>query len=178
MANTANRFGPDVPYELLNRAFKDCLPPNKPTSQTDEIVGSLEAGRGFCGPNSGLAKMSYCACVNNKIPCPTKTAASCANSAFAYRPTTMLPGGTSYEACENLSICVNLAEVGGEENLVAGITQSCGPVQNFTNTIQASPILAIFAFILLIALIVLVYMDTGANASLNARLSELEHAGR
>jgi hypothetical protein len=174
----ANQFGPDPPFDTLYDTFRMCLQPGKSSSDCDKIVGSLEAGSGFCGPNSGYAKTSYCACVNNLIPCPTQTAAACANSAFAYRPTSMLPGGVAYEECKDRSLCVNLNEVGGKDNIVSGVTLSCGPVQKFGNTIQASPILAIIAFILLIALIVLFYTDTGTTNALSARLSELEQAGR
>ena len=124
------------------------------------IVGSLASGQGYCS-QAPWANMTYCACVNNAIPCPMMASSACANSAFAFKPTNMLPpNGVSYGECKNASICVNVVEVGGSQNVVSNITQECGVIQNVQNLVNTSPMLAAITFILIIVLIILLAMKT------------------
>ena len=156
---TFTQFGPDPP--LAGLSFAGCLPPNPPSVACDNLMGSAQHGSGICA-DSSYAKTTYCACINNAIPCPMVAAAACANSAFAYLPTNQLPpNGTEFLACKDRQICVNLVEVGGSQNVVSGITQQCGPITNIYNSIKANPTLAILAFLLFILLVVLMSMRTG-----------------
>lgn len=152
------QFGPDTPISELPANLRACLPPNAPSGKCDATIGSLESGQGYCS-QSPYDKMTYCSCVNNAIPCPMVAAAACANSAFAYSTTEMqAPDGQAYAACKGQPICVNIVEVGGSQNVVTGITQQCGVIQNVQNIISASPTLAAVAFILVIMLIVMMAM--------------------
>jgi hypothetical protein len=170
---TFTQFGPDPPFASLPEAFQKCLPPNAQTVTTDGVIGSLASGQGYCSqttpdpryPGSApYAQSTYCACVNNAIPCPMVAAAACANSAFAYLPTRMTPpSGSAYAVCKDRPICINIVEVGGNQNIVSGITQQCGVIQNIQNVIQTSPTLAALAFLLFITLVVLLSMRTGTG---------------
>jgi hypothetical protein len=142
--NTYTQFGPDVPIEALNTDFSKCLPPNiltaKEQADCDKIVGSKASGSGFCSAtNFGYDRMTYCACVNSAIPCPMLASAACANSANAYMPSKMLPTGAAFAECKDARICVNIVEVGGSQNIVSGITQECGAIQNVENIINTNP---------------------------------------
>jgi hypothetical protein len=122
------------------------------------LIGNAATGYGFCGQEE-TAQMTYCACVNNSTACPQYSMASCANSAYAYKPWSWyqpgLAGKPSEDAkCEKTPICVNLVEVGGENNVVSGVTQQCGTFSRMVNILKASPALAVLAFLLLIALVV------------------------
>lgn len=166
MATTYTEFGPDVPPAELPPDFLECLPPAAPSTACDLTVGSLASGLGYCGqvdPASGeaitspvYAQMTYCACVNNAAPCPEYTSAVCANSAFAYRPHAWYASpsqGESYDAnCQNTPICVNLVEVGGDQNVVSGLTQQCGTFETLQLVIGANPALALVAFFLILVI--------------------------
>jgi len=116
----------------------------------------MASGNGYCSVDR-YSRMTYCSCVNNAIPCPMDAAASCANSAFAYRPSNMIaPNGQAFKACKDATICVNIVEVGGSQNVVTGISQECGAIQNVRNIINSNPILAGIALILIIILVFLV----------------------
>jgi hypothetical protein len=85
--------------------------------------------------------------------------ASCANAAYAYKPywwyQPPAPGApTPNAACSAAPICVNLVEVGGEQNVVSGVTQQCGTITNITNVLKANPALAALTLLLFVALAV------------------------
>ncbi len=160
---TFTQFGPDPPLSQLPQAFQTCLPPNAPSANCDNVVGSLATGQGYCSQPQ-YDQTTYCACVNNAIPCPMVAAAACANSAFAYVPTAMqAPNGQAYQRCKGQPICVNIVEIGGSQNIVSGITQQCGIITNIQNIVSANPTLAILAFLLFITLIVLMSIRTGGT---------------
>ena len=170
---TWTSFGPDPPIATLPDRFRTCLPPNQPSSECDLIVGNTAMGEqgtdpaslnGFCA-DPQYRETTYCACVNNAIPCPMIAAAACANSAFSYLPTGMIPpSGEHYLTCKNEPICINILEVGGSQNVVSGITQQCGIITNITNVVKANPSLAIIIFVLLIALIVVTTIKTDGKS--------------
>ena len=170
------QFGPDAPLSNLPVEFRACLPPNtlSPAQQAscDTAVGSMASGIGYCS-EAPYNTMTYCACVNNAIPCPMIAAAACVNSAFSYRPSDMLaPNGQSYLDCKGTPICVNIVEVGGSQNVVSGITQECGVIQNITNVISTNPPLAVLAIILFIMLVILLSMrseDGGGGSGRGGR---------
>jgi hypothetical protein len=169
--NTYTQFGPDAPIEALNTDFSKCLPPNiltvKEQADCDKIVGSKASGSGFCSAtNFGYDRMTYCACVNSAIPCPMLASAACANSANAYMPSKMLPTGAAFAECKDARICVNIVEVGGSQNIVSGITQECGAIQNVENIINTNRALAVIVFILIIILVILIAMRPEDSAML------------
>jgi hypothetical protein len=152
-------FGPDPPAATLPAEMQACLPPAPPSLACDAIIGAADSGTGYCAADA-YKTTTYCACVNNIQSCPQFSMASCANAAYAYRPAAWYagtgPGGLSpsyQQSCATSPICVNIVDVGGSQNLVSGITQQCGVITNVTNVIKASPILAILAFILIVALV-------------------------
>lgn len=166
---TLTSFGPDTPLDALPLSFRRCLPPNVLTpaqqSACDAIVGSITAGTGYCSvaPFTG---MTYCGCVNNSIPCPMIAATACANSASAFQPTAMrAPDGQAYLACKGRPVCVNLVEVGGSQNVVKGVTQQCGDIQNFRTFILANPALLILVILLVIMLAVLSGLGSSVSAA-------------
>jgi hypothetical protein len=157
-ATSFTQFGPDDPLSSLDAQFRGCLGPDLTAAERqrcDAVVGSLASGNGYCA-NDRYSRMSYCACVNNAIPCPMVAASACANSAFAYRPSAMSPpDGEAYLGCKDATICVNLVEVGGSQNVVSGITQQCGVIQNVRNVIGAYPIFAVILLVLVVCLAML-----------------------
>ena len=162
--NTYTEFGPDPPVATIPADFRACLPPAQGSAACDLIVGSSASGLGFCG-DPRWRQTTYCACVNNSVGCPSFSMAACANSAHAYKPYAWYqspqPGQLSpYETCAKSPICVNLVEVGGSQNVVSGITQQCGAITNLTRLLKANPVLAAAAFVLVIALIVVLSSDT------------------
>ena len=158
------QFGPDVPRRALPPAFAACLPPdNDPSPACDAIVGDTAHG-GYCS-EAPYRTMGYCACVNNAIGCPMIAAAACANSAFAYRPTAMqAPAGQDYQSCKGVTICNNIANVYGSQNIVSGITQECGVITNLTNIVKTNPVFAALTFLLVVALAVLLATRPGRRA--------------
>jgi hypothetical protein len=164
-ATTFTRFGPDPLLSSLPKAFQACLQ-GSPGPSCDALVGSLAQGSGFCAEPE-YAQTTFCACVNNAIPCPTVAAAACANSAFAYAPTDMRPpSGRTFLRCKSQPICVDLVEVGGGQNVVSGVTQQCGAITNVRRVLSASPALAalaFFAFLTLVALAVGAFTPTAAR---------------
>ena len=167
------RFGPDPPLDSLVGAdapFKVCLGDNlSPETRRycDEIVGRW-GGTGYCA-DSKFAQTTYCACVNNLIPCPMFAAAACANAAFSYRTSRMQEGGVAYKECKGQPICVNIVEIGGSQNVVSGITQQCGVIQNIQNVYNTNPKLAVLTFILFIALVILMSMKADGASSSSAK---------
>ncbi len=160
------QFGPDPPIDSLPAAFQACLPPNAPSSSCDAIIGSLQEGTGFCS-DSHYAQTTFCSCVNNAIPCPMLAAAACANSAFSYVTSRQTPpDGEAYVTCKGQPICVNIVEVGGNQNVVSGITQECGTITNIENTVSANPTLAAITFIICIILIILATARTDSGREL------------
>jgi len=160
------QFGPDAPLSSLPKDFAACLPPNNaPSAACDGIVGDSSHG-GYCS-EAPYNTMSYCACVNNAIGCPMIAAAACANSAFAYRQTAMqAPNGQAYQDCKNVTICNNIIDVYGSQNIVSGVTQECGVITNIQNIISTNPTLAVLAFLLFIMLVVLLSMRTDGGKRL------------
>jgi hypothetical protein len=162
--NTWTAFGPDAPLSALPLAFRACLPPNSSTEQCDELIGSAQDGQGFCAdPN--YRQMTYCACVNNSVACPEYAMASCANSAYSYKPWAWYQPGpdgapSKDQNCASAPICVNLMEVGGSQNVVSDITQQCGTITNITNVLKTNPKLAALTFLLFIILVVVMSMRT------------------
>lgn len=157
---TFTQFGPDPPLSDLPQAFQACVEDPASSPNCDATVGSAAAGQGYCS-QPAYAQTTYCACVNNAIPCPMVAAAACANSAFAYAPTTMqAPGGQAYLRCKGQPICVNIVEVGGSQNIVTGITQQCGLITDVQNLISTSPLLAALTFILIVMIAVLLSLRT------------------
>jgi hypothetical protein len=90
-------------------------------------------------------------------------AAACVNSAFSYTPTRMTPDGEAFLQCKGQPICINLVEVGGSQNVVDGITQQCGTIQNIKNVISTSPPLAMLTAFLFIVLLVLLSMQSSGK---------------
>lgn len=144
------QFGPDPAFSTLPAAFQACI--NAPSASCDSAVGSADAHSGFCsGP---YAQSTYCACVNNVIPCPMKAAAACANAEFAYLPTAMMPGGRENAECASAQICVNSIEVGGSQNVVWDATQECGNTQVLNHFLTSNPTYSVLVFVLLLAMLV------------------------
>ena len=171
MRNTWTTFGPDPPLSALPPDFVGCLPPNKPSQACDGIVGSSTEGAGYCA-SAPYNRTTYCACVNNSVACPGFSMTSCSNSAYAYQPWAWFQksvggGPSKNEQCAASPICVNLVEVGGSQNVVSGVTQQCGTVENITKVLKEDPVLSALAFLLIIAFIVVLSMradDNGEDA--------------
>jgi hypothetical protein len=72
----------------------------------------------------------------------------------------MAPDSDVHKACLTRPLCINLVEVDGDQNVVSGITQECGVIQNITNVLGTNPVLATLAFVLFILLVVVVAMRT------------------
>lgn len=168
MANYTE-FGPDLPPPDLPPDFAACLPPAASSSACDRIVGSSSSGLGYCScdcaggacpgfcDEQGYARMTYCACVNNAAPCPQLSSAPCANSAFAYQPwawSNTASGGATYdEECGDSQICVNILEVGGDQNVVNDLTQQCGTFQTVQLIVGTNPALAAVALLLVLVIV-------------------------
>lgn len=153
---TWTKFGPDMLPSQLPPLMQGCLPPNAPSRSCDTAMGNAQSGTGFCASPS-FEKTTYCACVNNAVTCPQNSMAACASALYSYKPwiwNQAIGGESRNETCAKTPICVNLVEVGGSQNLVSGITQQCGTIQNITNVLKTNPTLAILLFILFIAFIV------------------------
>lgn len=151
MTTLINQFGGATPLEQLPAPFRACLQ-NPDGLGCDNIVGSRLSGIGYCA--GAFATQPYCGCVNNIIPCPQIAAQACANSPLAYRPTAMRPGGTVYDTCKSQPICVNIASVGGAQNLVSGFSQQCGGVvQNMVADSGYSP--GMWALLMLFVVLVM-----------------------
>lgn len=147
------QFGGDVAVGDLPSDFGACLPPyGSASASCDVIVGSTMHGSGYCS-TPPYSTMSYCACVNNAIGCPMLAATACANNEFAYRPTDMLaPSGQAYLACKDTTICNDIIDVYGSENVVTGITQDCGKVTDIRQLIGSNPAIAILIFLFVVVL--------------------------
>lgn len=164
---TWTSFGPDPPLSTLDVTAQQCLAPNGASAACDAYIGSAAAGNGFCSLPT-YKTTTYCACVNNAIPCPQNAMASCANAAYSYKlwQWTQTPsgGGLSHNAtCATSPICVNLVEVGGNQNVVSGITQQCGTITNITNVLKTNPALAVLTFLLFITLIVVMSLHADSD---------------
>jgi hypothetical protein len=161
------QFGPDAPLTQLPADFRACLAPYNTLTPAqleacDVVVGNDASGNGYCAQEP-YRTMTYCACVNSPITCPTVASVQCTRSQLAYAPTSMLPpAGRQYLACKGQNICVNQVLVGGSQNVVQGITQQCGVIQNINNMLSVSPPLAILAFVLIIVLIAVLVAPTDA----------------
>jgi hypothetical protein len=176
MANTpVNLFTGMTPIADLPADFRQCI--LDPTGVgCDEIVGSRTAGYGYCSSTS-YATQPYCACVNNLIPCPMVAASACANNTVAYRPRTMRPGGPAFETCKTQPICVNAAQVGGQQNIVSGLVQQCGTIQNVQSLVQgASPGMWALLLILVILVVQVVSQLTAPVSQFTAPV-EQQNAG-
>lgn len=179
MAAPVNLFTGMTPIADLPADLRQCIQ-NPDGPGCDEIIGSRASGYGYCS-GSAFMQQPYCACVNNLIPCPMVAASACANNAVAYRPRNMRVGGSAYETCKTQPICVNAAQVGGQQNIVSGLVQQCGTIQNVESLVQgASP--AMWAlFLIMIILIVQIVSQFGSSSpveqqggSLNARFVATE----
>ena len=169
---TWTSFGPDPPPSTLPAPAQACLIPVSSSPACDAFIGSAAQGSGFCALDE-YKQTTYCACVNNAVACPQYAMASCANAAFAYRPAAWYAktgaghdSPSENDSCKSAPICVNLVEIGGEQNLVSGITQQCGTITNITNILKTNPTLAILAAVLLIMLIVVMSIHTDADSKL------------
>jgi hypothetical protein len=166
-------FGPDPPPSALPAQAQQCLTPVISSAACDSYIGSADSGQGFCSQDA-YKTTTYCACVNNATACPQFSMASCANAAFAYKPSWWYQGTgptrngpTPNETCSKSPICVNLVEVGGGENVVSGITQQCGTITNITNVMKTNPSLAALTIILVVALVIIMSMhaDPGEGST-------------
>ena len=164
-------FGPDPPISTLPTLAQQCLSPGGDSDACDRYIGSADSGQGFCSLDA-YKTTTYCACVNNAIACPQFSMAACANAAFAYKPAWWYagtgPGGASPSpntTCATSPICVNLVEIGGEHNVVSNVAQQCGAITSLTNTLKANPILAVLAFLLFVALIVVMSLHVDPEGS-------------
>ncbi len=176
---TYTEFGPDAPISSLPSEFSACLPPAANSSACDRTIGSLSSGLGYCScdcsggsdkscpaPCGGqsYAHMTYCACVNNAATCPQLSSAPCANSAFAYQPwawSNSSSGTTTYDdECGESQICVNILEVGGDQNMVNGLNQQCGTFETEHIIVGTNPALAIVALFLMFVIIGLLLVRT------------------
>jgi len=174
---TYTEFGPDVPLSELPPAFAACLPPAASSTDCDQIVGSSAAKLGYCSCDcadgedrcpamcggQSYARMTYCACVNNSSTCPQLSSASCANSAFAYRPwfwSNAESGETYNEMCENTPICINILDVEGDQDVVKDLTQQCGTFQTVQIIVGTNPVLAAVAFLLVLVIVGLLLAPT------------------
>lgn len=159
-------FGPDPSPSSLPESFLQCLYPASPSATCDNLIGDADSGHGFCSLPE-YRTTTYCACVNNSAPCPQISMASCANAAFSYKPaawyTPTGPNGSGPSKnadCATSPICINLVEVGGDQNVVSGITQQCGTITNVTNVLKTNPFLAVLTFLLVIVLIIVMTSHT------------------
>lgn len=147
-------FSNDVPLSTLPSDFSKCL--ENPSVACDAIVGSTTLGSGYCN-DSQYEQTTYCACVNNSLPCPSITSTICSNFEYAYTPTTMMPpSGLDYIKCKSQPLCINLAEIGGSQNVVTSINQQCGVITNATNFIVLHPYFMVFLVILLIVISIII----------------------
>ena len=155
-------FGPDMPLAELPEAMRNCLT-NQATQECDNIIGNADQGQGYCS-DPLYKRTTYCACVNNKIGCAQYAMASCANSAYAYKPWNWYrptPGGKSYDSeCSTKPICVNIVEVEGGQNIMPNVNQQCGTITNITNVLSTNPTLAALSFILFLAFIYVMSIRT------------------
>lgn len=153
---TWTKFGPDPAFTSLPEIMQGCLPPSQPSQACDVIMGDAQTGTGFCA-SPAYEQTTYCACVNNAVACPQNSMAACANALYSYKPwawNQAVGGESKNETCAKAPICVNLVEVGGSQNIVSGITQQCGTIQNITNILKTDPTLAVLLFVLIIAFII------------------------
>ena len=157
MSKTWNTFGPDPPLASLPPDFQACVSAAAPTAECDTIVGSAESGGGYCA-SPAYQQTTYCACVNNAMPCPIHVSAACANAAHAYQSSKMV---ASLPECEKTPVCINVVEVGGSQNVVSGIVQQCGTIEKMGNLISTSPLFAAIVFILVVSF--LVVLISGAS---------------
>lgn len=182
---TYTEFGPDIPLSELPPDFSACLPPNPSSPDCDSTVGSLQSGLGYCScdcdsggdtppsasacppgtcDGKSYAHMTYCACVNNAASCPQLSSAPCANSAFAYQPwgwSNTKKGDSTYdEECATTPICVNIVEVGGDQNVVNDLTQQCGTFETVQIIIGTNPALAALALFLVLVILGLLLART------------------
>ena len=157
MATTWSSFGPDPPFSSLPAQFQACI--QKPSADCDAIIGSTAEPPGFCSENA-YKQTTYCACVNNALPCPLYTSTACANSANAYVSSKLSAGLTG---CKDQNFCINVVDVGGSQNIVSGITQQCGVIQQTKNIILARPGFAALVFILIVALIIVLVSDAAPD---------------
>jgi hypothetical protein len=169
MATTWTSFGPDPAISDLSEEVQACLqqPAGSESNSCDGIIGSASTGRGFCADEK-YKQTTYCACVNNAISCPQVAMASCANAAFAYKPSvwyqrTGTNGPTPNETCSKSTICVNLIEVGGSHNIVTGANQQCGTFKTFVNVLKVNPQLAAITFMLFITLIAIMSLQADSD---------------
>lgn len=161
-------FGPDPQFSTLPGPVQNCLKPGGASYLCDGIIGDMDSQIGFCG-ESQYARTTYCSCVNNSVPCPVYSMASCSNSALAYKPWAWYqaqPGGESQDTkCGKEPICVNVVEAEGTNNLVPGLNQQCGTIENITNIAKTNPIMAAIIMILVIILVItlVIHIDSAAK---------------
>lgn len=116
-------FTPGVPKGLLPADFKWCM--DNPSAACDVVVGGLTDATGYCS-TPAFAQTTYCACVNNALPCPARTSAQCLN-AGAYLPWAMTAGPAA-DRCRSVPICISTAVVNGDHDILSNLVQECGPV--------------------------------------------------
>jgi len=151
------KFGPDtqLPSTLDQRILK-CIHDKRSSAYCDAIIGSKATGSGFCS-KSPWDRMTYCACVNNALPCPHITTTTCSNSNSAYVPTQLAENGREYNTCKDREICTNVLNVEGHYDVLSDIVQDCGPATNVTNVLASTPIigvLLIFIILLLVSILI------------------------
>jgi hypothetical protein len=148
------KFGPDaqLPNTPDGWPVLDCIKNKKSSPECDSIIGSAAIGSGFCS-KSPWDRMTYCACVNNALPCPHITTTTCSNSNSAYVPTQLTENGREYNTCKDRDICVNVATVEGQNDVISDLVQDCGPVTNVTNVLASTPIIGVLMIFILLLLV-------------------------
>jgi hypothetical protein len=166
-------FGPDPALTTLPANIQSCLT-GAPSETCDQLIGSLAQGYNattggpFCA-SPQYKTTTYCACVNNSVPCPQTTMSACANTAFAYKPyawsVAPAPGAASpNEECKASNNCLNIIQVSGSQNVTSSINQSCGggeaPNNIIVSTFISYPYITILLFFMIILLCIAIFIHT------------------
>ena len=137
-----------------------------PSADCDEAIGDIYTTNTFCS-DPAYQYTTFCACVNNSVPCPQTTMAACANTAYAYKPyawTQSINGGPSQDdECKAINNCVNILEAGGTSNLVSGVSQVCGstaPNSSVYNTLFSNPAVSLSLLFMIILLCIVIFIHT------------------
>jgi hypothetical protein len=147
------QFGPDPALGTLPAAVQQCLPPNPQSAACDAVIGDYASGAGFCA-DPAHAGTTYCACVNNSLPCPMIASASCSNAPHSYRNAAMTVDSPEYKYCASHPICVNQVDLAGNQDVARGVVQECGQVTNVKRKISASSAtVAVVVFVFLVSLL-------------------------
>lgn len=131
-----------LPNDLIT-----CVTTGQGTAPCDKTMGSIASGGGYCA-TTPYSTMTYCACVNNTLPCATVTSQYCSNDPYSYKPSYASP------SCANANLCVNAVDTGS--GIVDGVTQVCGA----SNMMINSNYLLILIVIVIIYAFIKLYMTS------------------